>query len=72
MDEGKSNGITSDDGKSVEYDVKEDMEIIDEFQDLKNIQGFLNKCSLMRAEPAYTGMIKLIYRVMRFMNMESV
>lgn len=38
--------MTFDDGKTVEYDVKEDIETIKEFQELKTIPGLFRQVQL--------------------------
>ena len=62
--------VLFDDGKTVIYNVKEDIETIESYKDQPYTVCF-SRYSSTKAEPASIGMTKSICPAIPFMNMES-
>lgn len=63
--------IVFDDGRAVLYDVKEDMEQIESYRELRTIHALFDQVRLAKAEPACSGTIGLIYPVIPSANMTA-
>ena len=50
--------VVFDDGKSVVYDVKEDMAQIESYRDLRSIKGLFDQVHWTQAEPACFGITR--------------